>query len=235
MRRDYGVQSAVPGLACLRLVCCGMAWLLLSAAPAPTPLTITEVLRAQYAAWTPVAADTTPLALLRTLALDWDAASAQLAPLLDDTHAYAELRGVSRLPDGRQSVGVLRAAIYLSSAQGGTLVLNDDWCAAGLCKARTRFVRLRPGQADLPLAEARVVPRILDRDLLTGLLPDCLKGVTLGVQYLPSRYDTGLTAMATVSPQVRAGCEQAGTQLALVTRPLRLNWNAATEKFVRAW
>ena len=224
MRRRRGVFAAVPGL----------AWLLLSAAPAPASLSITEVLRAQYAAWTPVAADTTPLALLRTLALDWDVASAQLSVLLDDAHAYAELRGVSPLPDGQQSVGVLRAALYRRNAQGGTLVLNDDWCAAGLCKARTRFVLLRLGQADLPLAEAKVVPRILDRDLLNGPLPDCLKGVTLGVQYLPSRYDTGLTAMATVPPQVRAGCEQAGTELALVTRPLRLTWNAATGKFVRA-
>ncbi len=223
MRQGFGVLAAVPGLACL----------LLSAAPAPASLTITEVLRAQYAAWTPVAADTTPLALLRTLALDWEAASAQLSPLLDDARAYAELRGVSPLPDGRQSVGVLRAAIYLSSARGGTLVLNDDWCAAGLCKARTRFVLLRLGQADLPLTEARVVPRILDSDLLSGPPPECLKGVTLGVQYLPSRYDTGLTAVATTSPQVRAGCEQAGTELALITRPLQLTWNAATGKFVR--
>ena len=224
MRHRRGVHAAVPGL----------AWLLLSAAPAPAPLTITEVLRAQYAAWTPVAADTTPLALFKALALDWDVASAQLSPLLDDARAYAEFRGVSPLPDGRQSIGVMRAALYLSSAQGGTLVLNDDWCAAGLCKARTRFVLLRPGQADLPLAEAKVVPRILDRDLLNGPPPDCLKGVTLSVQYLPSRYDTALTAMATVSPQVRAGCKQAGTELALVTRPLQLNWNAATGKFVRA-
>ena len=224
MRQGFGVLAAVPGL----------AWLLLSAAPAPTSLTITEVLRARYAAWTPVAADTTPLALLKTLALDWDAASAQLAPLFDDAHAYAEFRGVSPLQGGGQSVGVLRAALYLGSARSGTLVLNDDWCAAGLCKARTRFVLLRPGQADLPMSEARVVPRILDRDLLSGPPPGCLKGVTLGVQYLPSRFDTGLTAMATVSPQVRIGCEQAGTELVLVTRPLQLNWNAATGKFVRA-
>ena len=224
MRHRRGVHTAVSGL----------AWLLLSAAPAPASLSITEVLRAQYAAWTPVAADTTPLALLRTLALDWEAASAQLSPLLDDAHAYAEFRGVSPLQGGGQSVGVLRAALYLSSAQGGMLVLNNDWCAAGLCKARTRFVLLRLGQADLPMSEARVVPRILDRDLLNGPPPDCLKGVTLGVQYLPSRYNTGLTAMATVSPQVRSGCEQTGVELALVTRPLQLNWNAATGKFVRA-
>jgi len=233
MRQRRVVRAAAPGLICLRLVCSGLACLLLSAAPAP--LTITEVLRAQYAAWTPVVADTTPLALLKTLALDWEAASAQLSPLLDDAHAYAEFRGVSPLQGGGQSVGVLRAALYLTSAQGGTLVLNDDWCAAGLCKARSRFVLLALGRTDLPLAEARVVPRILDRDLLNGPPPECLKGVTLGVQYLPSRYDTGLTAMATVSPQVRAGCEQIGTELALVTRPLRLNWNAATGKFVRAW
>ena len=225
MRQRFGLLAVVSG----------SAWLLLSTAPAPAPLTITEVLRAQYAVWTPVSADTTPLALLRTLAFDWESASAQLSVLLDDAHAYAEFRGVSLLPDGRQSVGVMRAAFYLSSAQGGTLVLNDDWCAAGLCKARTRFVLLRLGQTDLPLPEARVVPRILDSDLLNGPPPDCLKGVTLGVQYLPSRYDIGLTAMATVSPQVRAGCEQAGTELALVTRPLRLTWNAATGKFVRAW
>ena len=114
-------------------------------------------------------------------------------------------------------------------------VISSVQFAASLCTARTRFVLLRPGQPDTPLPEAKVVPRILDGDLLGAAPPACLKGVTLRVQYLPSRYDTTLTAMATVPPQVRQGCEQAGTELALVARPLRLNWNAAARKFVRAW
>ncbi len=204
--------------------------LLLSAAPAPG---VSETLRARYDAWTPVAVDTTPLALLRKQSLDWAAASGQLTPLFDDAHAYAELRGVASLPDGRQSVGVWRAAVYRRNAAEAVLVLNDDWCAAGLCKARTRFVLLRPGQPDRPLEDARLVPRIADSDLLDGAAPDCLKGVTLGVQYLPSRYDTTLTAMATVPTAVRAACEAGGVEVALVTRPLTLSWNAQARKFTR--
>lgn len=214
-----------------------LAALSLSAAPAPV-IGITSALRAQYDAWTPVEADTTPLALLRKQALGWEAAVGQLSPLLDEDNAYAELRGVSRLSDGRQSVGVLRAGLYRKSPAESVLVLNDEWCAAGLCKARTRFVLLRPGQPDAPLDETQLVPRILDRDLLDDSAeagPECLRGVTLGVQYLPSRYDTSLTVLATVPPKVRAACEQNGVEPDLVTRPLRLNWNAAARKFVRGW
>jgi len=205
--------------------------LLLSAAPPPG---ISETLRARYDAWTPVAADTTPLALFRKQSLDWETALGQLAPLFDDAHAYAELRGVASLPGGQQSVGVWRAAVYHRNAAEAVLVLNDDWCAAGLCKTRTRFVLLRPGQPDRPLDDTRLVPRIVDSDLLDGAAPDCLKGVTLGVQYLPSRYDTTLTAMATVSSAVRDACEASGVEVALLTRPLTLTWNAQARKFTRA-
>lgn len=212
-----------------------LAWGLLSAAPAPASPGLSELLRAQYLAWTPAAGDTTPLGLLRLQGLDWEASIGQLTPLFDDGHAYAELRGVSDMSDGRQSLGVLRAAVFRKNAAESVLVLNDDWCAAAICKARTRFVLLRAGQPDLPLAEPKLVPRILDSDLLAGPVPDCLKGVTLGVQYLPSRYDVSMTALATVPGSVRATCEAAGVELGLVTRPLRLNWSAAARKFVRGW
>ncbi|WP_407539454.1 hypothetical protein Q0M94_14950 [Deinococcus radiomollis] len=208
--------------------------LLMSAAPAPTPLLAT-LLQTYYDAWTPVDADTTPLALLRRRALDWNVASEQLAPLIDEGHAYAELRGAVSLPDGRQSMGVWRAAVYRKNTAEAVLVLNDEWCAAGLCKARTRFVLLRAGQPDVPLAEAQLVPRIADGDLLDPGPPACLKGVTLGVVYLPSRFDVTLTAMATVPPAVRTACEASGVELALVTRPLRLSWNASARKFTKGW
>ncbi|WP_424949395.1 hypothetical protein [Deinococcus sp.] len=222
------------------LVGVSVCGLLLSAAPAPaSPAAFSAALRAEYDAWTPVDADTTPLALLRKQAFDWQAASGQLAPLIDDQHAYAELRGVAILPDGRQSIGVWRAALYRRSAAGGVaeavLVLNDDWCAAGLCKSRTRFLLLRPGQQGVPLAEAQLVPRIADSDLLGAAPPDCLKRVVLGVQYLPSRFGTTLTALATVPPAVRSACEAGGVEVGLVTRPLLLSWNAPARKFVRGW
>lgn len=204
--------------------------LLLSAAPAPG---VSATLRARYDAWTPVVADTTPLALLKRQALDWASATGQLSPLFDDANGYAELRGVAPMPDGGQSVGVWRAAQYRRNAAEAVLVLNDDWCADGLCKTRTRFVLLRPGQPDSPLEDSQLVPRITDSDLLDGAAPDCLKGVTLGVQYLPSRYDATLTAMATVPAAVRAACEASGVEVALVTRPLTLRWNAQTRKFAR--
>ena len=208
---------------------------LLSAAPAPVPVALTTVLQSQYDAWIPADADTTPLALLRKQALDWKVVSAQLSPLIDERHAYAELRGVAPMPDGRQSVGVWRAALYRKNMAEGVLVLNDDWCAAGLCKSRTRFVLLRAGRPDAPLAESQLVPRISDSDLLDQGTPECLKGVTLGVVYLPSRFDVTLTALATVPPAVRLACETRGVELALVTRPLRLSWNAPARKFTRSW
>jgi hypothetical protein len=202
---------------------------------AATPPSIAQTLRAQYDAWQPALTDTTPLALLKVQGLEWDAATYELTPLFDEAHGFAELRGVARLPDGQQSVGVLRAGLYRKSAAESVLVLNDEWCAAGLCKARTRFVLIVPGKAGASLPEPKLVPRILDRDLLGGPAPDCLQGVVLGVQYLPSRYDATLTALATVSPGVRLGCEAVGTELSLVTRPLRLLWNAGARKFVRGW
>lgn len=220
-------------LATVLALCVG--WALLSAAPVPAPPGLSELLRANYLAWTPAAGDTTPLGLLRLQGFDWEASVGQLTPLFDDAHAYAELRGVSDLPGGQQSVGVLRAALFTKNAAESLLVLNDDWCAAASCRARTRFVLLRAGQPALTLADTSLVPRILDRDLLPGPVPECLKGVTLGVQYLPSRYDTSMTVLATVPGPVRAACDAAGVELGLVTRPLRLNWSAAARKFVRGW
>jgi hypothetical protein len=202
---------------------------------APPTLSIAQTLQDQYDAWQPALADTTPLALLKAQGLEWDAATYELTPLFDEARGFAELRGVARLPDGQQSVGVLRAGLYRRSAAESVLVLNDEWCAAGLCKARTRFVLIVPGRVGASLPEPKLVPRILDSDLLGGPAPDCLRGVALGVQYLPSRYDATLTALATVSPVVRLGCEAVGTELSLVTRPLRLLWNAGARKFVRAW
>jgi len=140
---------------------------------------------------------------------------------------------VARLPDGRETVGVLRAALYVGGSGGNVLLLNDEWCVQDRCRARTRFVLQRQGQPDTPLPEPKLVPLIADDDLIDGPVPDCLAGVTLGVQYLPSRYDTTLTALATVPPDVQAACDDAGIQVALVTRPLQLNWNAAARKFVR--
>jgi hypothetical protein len=229
------------GLAVALGLLCGPL-LSVTAAPAPLGLlappglfTLATILQAQYDDWKPVDADTTPLALLRKQSFDWQTASGQLAPLIDEQHAYAELRGVAALTDGRQSVGVWRAALYRKNVSEGVLVLNDDWCAAGLCKVRTRFVLLRAGQPPMPLAEAQLTPRITDSDLLDAGPPDCLKGVTLGVVYLPSRFDLTLTALATVPPAVRAACEASGVELALATRPLRLSWNAPARKFTRDW
>lgn len=222
---------AAPNLLVAGLLC----GLLLSAAPAPSPAALAAVLQSQYDAWNPADADTTPLALLRKQALDWRSASEQLAPLIDEGHAYAELRGVAALQDGRQSVGVWRAAVYRKNRAEAVLVLNDDWCAAGLCKSRTRFVLLRAGQPDAPLAESQLVPHIADSDLLDQGTPACLKGVTLGVVYLPSRFDVTLTALATVPPAVRSACGASGVELALVTRPLCLSWNASARKFTKGW
>lgn len=194
-----------------------------------------QVLRAQYDAWPPDVADSTPLALLRAQGLAWDAASAQLAPLYDDAHGFAELRGAARLSGGPQSVGVLRVGLYRRNAAESVLVLNDEWCVAGRCQARTRFVLVAPGRAATLLSETKLVARILDRDLLVGPVPGCLRGVVLGVQYLPARDSRSLTALATVPPGVLLGCEAVGTELGLVTRPLRLIWSASARKFVRGW
>jgi hypothetical protein len=223
-------------LPCLLLGVLSAVW----AAPVlPAPVlpagAMAQLLGAHYAAWTPLAADTTPLALMHVQGLDWVSASAQMQPLYDDVHAYAELRGFQAMSGEVGSVGVLRAALYRTSITEGVLVLDDDWCAAGLCKSRNSFVLTRLGKANSVLSEKQLVPRILDSDLLAVPRPDCLKGVTLGVQYLPSRSGTSLTAVATVSPLVRRECEATGTELALVTRPLRLNWKASARKFVRGW
>ena len=218
-----------PGLAYAGVV------LLLSAGAAPAPSPISQVLRSHYLAWTPVVEDTTPLAQVRTLGLDWEEVKAQFSTVFDDDRAYAELRGVTALPDGQQSIGVLRAGIFRNMAADGVLVVNDEWCAAGTCKARTRFVLLTAGKPGAVVTEIKVVPLILDRDLLPGPVPECLRGVVLGVQYLPSRLDASMTALATVPSWVRTVCEGDGVELSLITRPLRLKWNAAARKFGRGW
>ncbi|ADV67153.1 hypothetical protein [Deinococcus maricopensis] len=199
---------------------------------APAAGGIRAALRAQYDAWSPAAWDASPLATLRRQDVPWDTAVPLLnSSLFDDEHAYAELRGGLRLPDGRDTVGVQRAALYRRNAGEALLVVNDEWCA-GTCSARSRFVLLRSGKAPLPVADAQVVPALPPSAFLPKSgAPACLRGVKLGVQYVPSRFDTTLTALAVVPDGARAACTKTNVNVALTLRPVRLQWRAAQRDF----
>lgn len=209
-----------------------LAALLTAPGSAATVPSIQALLEAHYLNWTPYAGDSSPLAALRTQGVLWADASGLFASLYDEPNSYAELRGLLRLPDGRTSLGVTRAALF-RQGQNGVLAVNEEWCAGLLCRARTRFYRLEAGRLGPVLADAQLIPRITDRDLLVSPVPECLNNVPLGVQYLPSRYGPTLTVLAVLPPAAEAECELAGVNPALATRPLVLTWNAAARRFRR--
>lgn len=177
----------------------------------------------------PLPGETSLLALARRERLDWTATQNLFATqVTDEEHSFLDWRG-SSVEAGGRTFTTLRAASYRQGNRA-LLVLNREWCRAGSCQQRTAF-----GWVDArgltPVPEADVIQLIRDADFLVGPPPACLRGVSLGVQYLPSRERTGLTILPVVPDPVRRTCEAAGANLTAALRALQLNWVPGAGKF----
>ncbi|MFC4452798.1 hypothetical protein [Deinococcus sonorensis] len=188
-----------------------------------------------YQAWTPPDTDRSPLAALKRQGLDWGAAMQTLGGLVDRPHNYLELRALLRLPDGQNSVGVLRAALYRNAGPDTVMVMNSEWCVAGRCTLSTRFQRVGADLNATDVQERQLVPAIGARDFVPADGPACLRGVSFGTTYLPARSSATLTVLATLPAAARQRCEAAGVNVDTATRALTLRWNADAGRFVRDW
>ncbi|GAA0499900.1 hypothetical protein [Deinococcus depolymerans] len=202
-------------------------------AAAPDPLGPLEGLRQFMGSFKPDPAERSLLAYARREQLDWSATQNLFAVQVHDApNRYLEWRGHSAGTPGSgagQTFTTVRAATYLRAGQA-LLVLNREWCAAGRCESRTTFAWQGSGGWKAA-PESSVIPAIRDADFGAGALPPCLRGVTLGVQYLPARRGTNLNVLPLVPDGAQRTCESAGVNVITATRPLRLNWTPAVGKF----
>ncbi|UBV41583.1 hypothetical protein LAJ19_07870 [Deinococcus taeanensis] len=180
-------------------------------------------------AFQPGAAEGSLLAYARREGLDWTATQNLFAvQVTDDGNHFLDWRGVGPGAAGPVFT-VVRAATYVREAQA-LLVLNREWCQGGRCEQRSTFAWLSGG-ALRAVPEPEVIPLIRDQDFFAGRVPACLRGVTLGVQYVPSRVGITLAALPVVPDTARRACEASGVNLSAVTRPRLLNWTASVGKF----
>ncbi|GAA5440662.1 hypothetical protein ACFQDE_03865 [Deinococcus caeni] len=201
-------------------------------AAAPDPLGPLEGVRQFMATFTPDPAERSLLAYARREQLDWTATQNLFASQLHDApNHYLEWRGHSALGVAGPTFTVVRAATFLRAGQA-LLVLTREWCAAGRCESRTTFAWQGPGGWK-SAPEPSVIPLIRDTDFAVGTLPACLRGVTLGVQYVPARQGTALHALPLVPATAQQRCDSAGVNVTTATRALRLNWTPGVGKFRR--
>lgn len=201
-------------------------------AAAPDPLGPLEGVRQFMATFTPDPAERSLLAYAHREQLDWTATQNLFASQLHDApNHYLEWRGHSALGAAGPTFTVVRAATFLRAGQA-LLVLTREWCAAGRCESRTTFAWQGPGGWK-SAPEPSVIPLIRDADFAVGTLPACLRGVALGVQYVPARQGTALHALPLVPATAQQRCESAGVNVTTATRALRLNWTPGVGKFRR--
>lgn len=200
--------------------------------PAPDPaLGPLEGVRRFMTSFQPAPGEASLLAYARQEGLDW-AATQNLfgTQLTDPGNHYLEWRGLSNRAGGAVFTTV-RAATFLRAGQA-LLVLNREWCAAGQCQVRHVFAWQSAGMWKV-VPEASVIPALRDEEFTVGRAPACLRGVPLGVQYLPARLGTTLNVLPLVPEAARRACEAAGVNLSAATRPVTLNWTVSVGKFRR--
>ncbi|CAM3169763.1 hypothetical protein DEDE109153_00905 [Deinococcus deserti] len=195
----------------------------------PTPQVL-DAVRQAIAALPLVPAEGSLLAWARQERLSWSATQNLFEmQLIDPANQFLEWRGL------RAESGIfttVRAALYVKTSQAGLLVLNREWCRLDRCTARTTFGWAGP-QGWRAVTEAAVIPLLRDADFFPGPVPACLKGVSLGVSYLPARFGSGLTAVPHAPTAALNACRAAGVDPSVVTRPMQLSWHASAGKFRR--
>lgn len=174
------------------------------------------------------------LAYARTEKLDW-AATQNLfkVQVVDERNHFLEWRGHT----GSQTGSVfttLRAATFIKSRAVSLLVINREWCSAGACQTRNSFHWVENGQLK-PEKETTVIPLLRDADFYLGSVPPCLKGVSLGVNYIPARKGANVSALAILPADAAKKCRNAGVSTEKLTRPLNLIWNVSAAKFRKGW
>lgn len=206
------------------------AWVPARAQPPEAP--VVAGLRAYLGTFAPLPGEQSLLAHAQREGLDWAAfQNLFAAPVTDPAGAYLDWRGHSDLPGGAVFT-TLRAAVY-DAPSGRLLVVGREWCRAGVCTARTAFLRLAGG-AWTAVPEPQVIPAIRDADLLASPAPGCLRGVHLGLRLLPARSGPpGLSALAAVPREAAERCAALGIDAEAPTRALRLNWTPSVGKFRR--
>jgi len=198
-------------------------------APPADPLGPLRGVQLFLAAFQPPAGEASLLALARREALDWTATQNLFAAqVTDGPNRFLDWRG-SAVAGGGLVFTTLRAATYPQGSRA-LLVLNREWCRAGACQQHTSFGWL-DARGLKPAAEADVIQVIRDVDFLTGATPACLRGVTLGVQYVPARQGATLSILPVVPDAARRACEAAGVNLTATLRTLRMGWVAGAGKF----
>ncbi|GGR80799.1 hypothetical protein GCM10008960_04580 [Deinococcus sedimenti] len=192
------------------------------------PLSPVRAVQLFLASFQPPATEGSLLATARRERLDWTATQNLFhLQVTDESNHFLDWRGSQE--DGGRVFTTLRAATYVQGKRA-LLVLNREWCRAGACQQRSTF-GWTDGQVLRAVPEAEVIQLIRDADFLVGPPPACLRGVTLGVQYVPSRQGTSLTVLPVVPDAARRACESTGVHLTSALRALRLNWVAAAGKF----
>lgn len=195
----------------------------------PAPLVL-DAVRQAIATLPLVPAEGSLLAWARHEGLSWSATQNLFEmQLIDPANQFLEWRGL-QVESGIFTT--VRAALYVKTSHAGLLVLNREWCRLDRCTARTTFGWVGP-QGWRTVKEAAVIPLLRDADFYPGPAPACLKGVSLGVSYLPARFGSGLTAVAQPPIAAQNACSAAGVDTSLVTRPVQLGWHASPGKFRR--
>lgn len=205
-----------------------------AAAPtvAPDPLGPLEGVRRFMTSFQPAAGEASLLAYARRERLDWTATQNLFAAQVHDApNHYLEWRGHSGLDPAGPTFTVVRAATFLRAGQA-LLVLNREWCVAGQCQVRHVFAWQGAGVWKV-VPEESVIPALRDEEFIVGRAPACLRGVTLGVQYLPARLGTALHVLPLVPDGARRACDAAGVNLGAATRSVTLNWTVSVGKFRR--
>ncbi|BBN95105.1 hypothetical protein DEIGR_101426 [Deinococcus grandis] len=198
-------------------------------APVGDPLGPARGVQLFLTSFQPPAAEGSLLALARREALDWAATQNLFAAQVTDApNRFLDWRGSSAGAGGTVFT-TLRAATYPQGSRA-LLVLNREWCRAGACQQRTVFGWL-DARGLKPVPEADVIQVIRDADFLTGAAPACLRGVPLGVQYVPARQGATLSILPVVPDAARRACEAAGVNLTSTLRALRMTWVAGAGKF----
>ena len=201
------------------------------AVPASPQGALLDGLRGHLATFTPVSGEASLLAYARQESLDWTAFQNLFAIQVTGT-AYLDWRGHSVTPTASVFT-TLRAATYAADTRT-LLVVNREWCSAGSCQTRTAFGWLEPDGLEV-VKDTTVIPLLRDADFYSGSVPACLKGVSLGVTYVPARTGGTLSAMAVAPRAAQQACARAGVSPEAVTRPLKLNWTPSVGKFRKGW
>ncbi|GGK14505.1 hypothetical protein GCM10008955_04880 [Deinococcus malanensis] len=208
----------------------GVGWTAGQAQTAEPGSQMLDAVRQAVAALPLVPSEGSLLAWARKEGLGWDALQNLFElQVLDPANHFLEWRG---LHSESGMFTTVRAALYAKTSREGLLVLNREWCRLDRCTARTTFGWVGP-KGWRVTSEAAVIPLLRDADFYSGPAYSCLKGVSLGVSYLPARFGAGLTAVAVPPPEAVNVCRAAGVDPSLVTRPMQLSWHASAGKFRR--